>query len=250
MNIEKIQSLAEKIVSVFGAENVVGILLHGSVLFNPQLSQDVDLVVIMRFRNVSDCESIRRLIVQSRLSQLPIQLHLFYLDEIPSHADFCSINTCGAFIAWHIRQAKVLFGENIYDRMSGPSDYHLQMSLLQKFQQYAFQLRNMICKTKPISNGELLQARKRSVVVLKDLLMSDGTLIQQEVEIVREALARFPGFSPEEAGFLHRIVTKWEKPASQVKVKQFLQNCLAVHERAYDMMRMRMVKSTKCKFLS
>jgi len=109
---ETIQWLADKIVAVFGREHVVGILLHGSVLFNPQLSQDTDLLVVLRRRDLSDCSKIRRLIVRSRLSQLPMQLHLFYIDEIPTHADFCSINTCGSFIAWHIRQAKVLFGEN------------------------------------------------------------------------------------------------------------------------------------------
>jgi len=188
--------------------------------------------------------------MRSKLSKLPIQLHLFYLKEIPTDADFCSINTCGSFIVWHIRQAKVLFGENVYDKITGPSDYHLQLSLLQKFQQYTFQLRNILCKISSISDGELLQARKRSIVVLKDLLMSDGTLIQHEARIAHEASTRFKDFTSGEIAFLMEITSKWKKPISRTEIRQFLQHCLAVHDRAYSIMRMRMANNGKCKFLS
>lgn len=250
MNNKKMQTLTNKIVCLFGAENVACILLHGSVLFNPHLSQDVDLVIVLKRQTSSDCTSLRRLIVRSKLSKLPIQLHLFYLTEIPTDADFCSINTCGPFIAWHIRQAKVLFGENVYDKITGPSDYHLQLSLLQKFQQYTFQLRNVLCKAGDISDSELLQARKRSIVVLKDLLMSEGTLIQHEAEIAHEATTRFKDFSSEEITFLMKITSKWKKPISKKEIRQFLQDCLAVHDRTYSIMRMSMVNNGKCKFLA
>jgi hypothetical protein len=246
---KKVENLAKRIVSTFGTENVVCILLHGSVVFNPQLSQDVDLVIVLRRNSASYCAMLRRLIIQSRLSALPVQLHLFYLEEITTDADFCSINTCGSFIAWHMRQAKVLYGENVYDRMTGPSDYHLRLSLLQKFQQYTFQLRNTLCKVHPASDGELLQARKRTVVVLKDLLMVDGKLIQHEPDIVREALLRFSQFSLDEIAFLNKITLNWESPESKGNRLQFLQNCLTIHEHAYDIMRKLMTKSGKCKFM-
>ena len=251
MNRESMQKLGGKIVSAFGVENVVCILLHGSLVFNPHLSpQDADLVVVLRRKDQEDCALLRRLVVQSRLSRLPIQLHLIYLEEIPANADFFSIHTCGSFFVCHLRQAKALFGENIFDAVIGPSDYHLQMSLLQKIQQYTFQLRNLIFRSGRISEGELRQARKRSIVVLKDLLMSAGRLVQQEGEIIRETTDRFSDFLPEELEFLQWLLQEWVTPSSDTTKRKFLQQCLAVHERAYDIMRKRMAKSEKCRFLS
>lgn len=244
MNIESMQKLSGEIVSTFGADNVVCILLHGSLVFNPHLSpQDADLVIVLRRKDRGDCDLLRELVVQSRLSRLPIQLHLIYLEEIPANADFFSLHTCGPFFICHLRQAEVLFGENVFDVVAGPSDYHLQLSLLQKIQQYTFQLRNLIFRSGRISEGELKQARKRSIVVLKDLLMSAGRLIQQEGEIVRETTDRFPDFLPEELEFLQWLLQEWAIPSSDTTIRKFLQQCLAVHERAYDIMRKRIAKS-------
>ena len=251
MNRESIQKLGGKVVSAFGAENVVCILLHGSLLFNPHLSpQDADLVVVLKQKDRGDCVLLRKLIVQSRLSRLPVQLHLVYMEEIPANADFFSLHTCGPFFICHLRQAEVLFGENVFDAVSGPSDYHLQLSLLQKIQQYTFQLRNLVVKTGRISEGELRQARKRSIVVLKDLLMSAGKIVQQEGEIVLEATDHFRDFLPEELEFLQWLLQEWITPSSDTATRKFLQQCLAIHERAYDIMRKQMAKNEKCRFLS
>ena len=186
----------------------------------------------------------------SAASKIPIQLHLLYLDEIPMHADFFSIHTCGPFFVWHLRQAVALYGENIFETISGPSDYHLQLSLLQKVQQYTFQLRDMIFKGGRISVRDLHQARKRSIVVLKDLLMSGGTLIQREKEIVQQGIDRFAEFTDEEGEFLLTLVLSRDKlPQGQTK-RQFLNECLAIHERAYAIMRMLVTTKTRCKFRS
>lgn len=251
MNRKSMQKLGGGVVSAFGAENVVCILLHGSLLFNPHLSpQDADLVIVLRRKDKGDCAILRGLVVQSRLSRLPIHLHLIYLEEIPANADFFSLHTCGPFFVCHLRQAEVLFGENIFDVVTGPSDYHLQLSLLQKVQQYTFQLRNLIFRTGRISEGELKQARKRSIVVLKDLLMSAGKIVQQEAEIISETASYFSDFSPEELEFLQQLLKRWVTPSPDAAIQKFLQQCLAVHERAYDIMRKQMAKNEKCRFLS
>lgn len=251
MNRKSMQGLAKKIVSAFGSENVPCILLHGSLLFNPHLSpQDADLVVVLNQKDQKDCVLLRKLIMQSRPSRLPVQLHLVYMEEIPTNADFFSLNTCGPFFIWHLRQAEVLFGRNVFDAVNGPSDHHLQLSLLQKIQQYTSQLRNLIVKAERISEGELRQARKRSIVVLKDLLMSSGRIIQQESEIIRETANHFHDFLPEESEFLQWLLQEWVMPSSDTATRKFLRQCLAVHERAYDIMRKRMAGSKKCKFLS
>jgi len=250
MSKKAITKLGGRIVSAFGAENVVCVLLHGSLLFNPQLSpQDADLVVVLKRKSGGDCAPLRRLAVQSRLSRLPIHLHLIYLEEIPANADFFSLHTCGPFFVCHLRQAETLFGENIFDTVTGPSDYHLQMSLLQKIQQYTFQIRNLVFRAGRISETELLWARKKSIVTLKDLLLSTGTLVQQEAEIVRETTERFPDFSPEELAFLGRLLKSWVKPPSEIGARRLLKQCLAVHERAYGVMRARIAKNEKCRFL-
>ncbi|MFY9493540.1 MAG: hypothetical protein WAP55_03640, partial [Minisyncoccia bacterium] len=156
MNRESMQKLGGKIVSAFGAENVVCVLLHGSLVFNTHPPpQDADIVIVLRRKDQGDCALLRGLVVQSHLSRLPIHLHLIYLEEIPTNADFFSLHTCGPFFVCHLRQAEVLFGENIFDVVTGPSNYQLQLSLLQKVQQYTFQLRNSVFKTGGISEEEL-----------------------------------------------------------------------------------------------
>lgn len=251
MNKRKVRKLSEKIVATFGAENVECVLFHGSILFNPQTPpQDADLVIVLRRRKENDCSELRKLVTRSRLVQLPIHLHLIYLEELPANADFFSIHTCGAFFTCHLRQAETIYGENIFDKLVGPSDYQLQLSLLQKVQQYTFQLRNLVFKSGKPSEGELLWARKKSVVMLKDLLLSFGTLIQEEARIIEESTDRFPQFSADERIFLEELSRSWLPPRSEAKRRHFMSRCLWVHERAYEIMRTRIASMEKCRFLS
>ena len=251
MNKRKIRKLGEEIVSIFGAVNVECILFHGSILFNPQTPpQDADFVIVLRRKKEDDCSELRRLVTRSRLVQVPIHLHLIYLEELPVNADFFSIHTCGAFFACHLRQAETIYGENIFDKLVGPSDYQLQLSLLQKVQQYTFQLRNLVFKPGKASEGELLWARKKSIVMLKDLLLSSGILIQEEARIIRESMDRFPQFSAEERIFLEELSRPWVSSRSEAKRRHFMSRCLWVHERAYEIMRTRIASTEKCRFLS
>jgi hypothetical protein len=246
----KINEFRDRIVDSFGPENVVCILLHGSILFNPQsIPQDVDLVIVLRNKNRGDCSLLRELAIRTRITRIPVQIHLIYSQEIPIQADFFSIHTCGSFFVWHLRQANVLYGENIFDTLNGPSDYQLQLSILQKIQQYTFQLRNSTFKIGRISEKDLHQAKKRSILVLKDLLISTGKLIQREKDIVNEAFTRFPNFNSKEQNFLRELVGEWKKPSSEKKSRQFLHLCLSIHERAYEIMRSQIEDKTSCKFM-
>lgn len=246
---QKLWDLRDTVVRNFGAENVVSMLVHGSIIFNGgTASHDLDLVIVLKERTAGDCDLLRTSVMEAQIDETPIQLHLIYLAEVPVHADFFSIHTCGPFFVWHLRQSVVLHGENIFDRINGPSDYHLQLSLLQKVQQYTFQLRNMVFK-RHASEWDLHQARKRSIVVLKDLLMSEGELFQREEDIVREGLSKFTEFSEDERRFLHSLVVAKGALSPPQPQRLFLHNCLAIHERAYTIMRGLVVAKTRCKFL-
>lgn len=246
-----LRKLSEGIVSAFGQADVIGILLHGSLVFNPKnRPQDIDLVVVLRRTREDDCETLRHLLARSGLTQPAVQLQLLYLEEIPTQADYFSLHTCGAFFVCHLRQAEVLYGKNVFDAVTGPADYQLQLSLLQKFQQYTFQLRSALMKRGSISEKDLLQARKRSVVVLKDLLMSDGTLIQRESEILIEAANRFVQLSEDNLNFLRGVLEEKSMPHSAVTKRGFLQSCLHIHESAYAIMRSRIEQKTKCRFFT
>ncbi|MFA5173223.1 MAG: hypothetical protein WC435_02390 [Candidatus Paceibacterota bacterium] len=251
MSRESLKKLSEKIVSTFGTNNIVCVLLHGSLLFNPHLiPQDVDLIIILKKKSSGDCLKLRELVIDLRMFELPIHLHLIYLEEIPTNADYFSIHTCGSFFVCHLRQAETLFGKNIFDVVNGPSDYHLQLSLLQKVQQYTFQLRNLIFKIEPISEKEIRQTRKRTIVVLKDLLMSQGSLIQEESEIFSQAAKYLYDFSPKELEFLQELLTEWTVPSSSKDTLNFLQQCLAIHEQVYSLMRQQVSENKKCRFFS
>lgn len=247
---EEVDKLREGIISVFGSYDVMCVLLHGSALFNPHIQpQDIDIVIVLRQKGKEDCLRLRNLVIQLQLSRLPIHLHLIYLEEIPANADFFSLHTCGPFFVCHLRRAEVLFGENVFDIVFGPSDYQLQLSLLQKIQQYTFQIRNLVFSPVKVSERELRQARKKSIVVLKDLLMSEGKIVQQEAKIVHESMGSFPDFSREEIEFLRVLIGGWVIPSSDESALRFLEQCLAIHERAYQIMRKRIATGKRCKFL-
>ncbi|MEN9523966.1 MAG: hypothetical protein RL536_35 [Candidatus Parcubacteria bacterium] len=250
MNKRKITRLSEKIVSAFGADNIVCILFHGSILFNPHiLPHDADLLIVLKKRDAEDCSNLRKMVRQVRLTELPVHLHLIYLDEIPENADFFSIHTCGAFFTCHLRQAEPLYGENIFDRTVGPSEYQLQLSLLQKVQQYTFQMRNLVFALGRRTENELLWARKKSVVMLKDLLLSTGILLQKEESIILKSLETFKDFSDDEVDFLKALQRPWIKPASERLERAFMTRCLHVHEQAYGIMRKRISEKHRCRFL-
>lgn len=246
---KKILTLSENVVSVFGTENVTCILLHGSILFNPHTPpNDTDLVIVLREKSGKDCLKLRQLIMQSWLARPPIHLHLIYLEEIPVNADLFSVHTCGAFFVCHLRQAEVLHGENIFDKMVGPSDYQLQLSLFQKVQQYIFQIRNLAFKIGRQSETELLWARKKTVIVLKDLFLSTGTLMQQEEQIIRKSIDSLKEFSKVEVIFLESLLKPWIRLQSETQEREFVISCLSIHERSYGIMLNRIKEKQNCRF--
>lgn len=251
MSKKKIIKLSERIVSAFGADNIVCILFHGSILFNPHIPpHDADLVIVLKRHDVENCSNLRKMVRQVRLIELPVHLHLIYLDEIPENADFFSIHTCGAFFTCHLRQAEALYGENVFDKIVGPSEYQLQLSLLQKVQQYTFQMRNLVFTLGRRTENELLWARKKSVVMLKDLLLSTDILLQKEEAIISKSLEVFRDFSDDEKAFLEALQKPWIKPRSERLERAFMTQCLQVHERAYSIIRKRIGEKYHCRFIS
>jgi hypothetical protein len=237
--LEKVKGLTLAIVENFSSQNVECILLHGSVLFNPHINpQDVDLVIVLRNKKNDDCVTLGKIFRELMGSFPPlIQLHLVYLFELPHQAKLFSIHTSGCFFVQHLRQALTLYGSNVFYNLGDASQEELLTSLLQKVQQYTSTLRNNIAYQSALTTTDLRQAQKRTVVVMKDLLMSRGILLQQQDEIITESLRRFSEFDEREEEFLRKIVlVDYQLPNLQDSSIFFLQ-CLAIHEKAYSLLR-------------
>ena len=244
------KQLTSAIMRKFGAERVECVLLHGSVLFNPEFSpQDIDLVVVLKSNHPHDCQRFNQIFKSERTKGIPVQAHLLYLNEIPFHADYFSIHTCGCFFVPHLREALSLYGRNVFQNLSDPTKKQLVLSLLQKVQQYTFTLRNNICHFEKLQDKDLLQTRKRTFVVLKDLLMAHGIRLQDHKEIVNISLQQFPTiFDKREKQFLQKLADYDYHFPVQSKKMELLTDCLRIYEKAYSALREHVAKQFSVEF--
>lgn len=231
---------------------IVCILLHGAIVFNPEIqATDIDLVVVLRQRHREDMEILRKCKQDANLFKFSTQLHLVYLFELPKNSDFFSMHTCGAFFVWHLREAQVLYGENIFFSLNGPSDYQLQISLMNKIQQYTFVLRSIIFNFSEdrIDDKTIELVRKRTISILKDILMSDGILLQKDEQIVEKTIDRYSIFDENDIKFLLKISRKNGLLKNTNDQLNFLNLCLGIHEKIYAIMRENIAHKTKCRFM-
>jgi len=249
--LDDVKQIAITIVDEFSTQGVESILLHGSILFNPHITpQDVDLVIVLRVRKDDDCLRLGNIFqILGGSSNALVQLHLIYLSELPRRAEWFSIHTSGSFFVQHLKQALVLHGVNVFQQIQDPSQEQLLISLLQKIQQYTATLRNNLAYLTAITTADMRQARKRTINVLKDLLMARGILIQRNDEIVAEAVGQFPEFTETERAFLTKISTVTYRLPGIPESLQFFEKCLVVHEKAYLLLRTQISKECSVDFL-
>ena len=248
--LESIRSMTLAIVNEFGADSVECVLLHGSAVFNPQVNpQDLDLIVILRKQNGSDCLRLGAIFEDFyQAITVPIQLHLIYLSELPRHANLFSINTCGCFFVPHLRQAQVIYGSNIFEGIEDPTRDNFLASLLQKVQQYTSELRNRLCHLVDLRAADLWQVKKRTFGVLKDLLMANGVLLQSYRQIAEETLRRFPEYDESERKFLTEVMQENHRLPQVQESSAFLQNCLRIYEKTYSLLRKQVSKELSIDF--
>lgn len=248
--LDSIKQLANAIVEEFSARGIESILLHGSVLFNPQVTpQDVDLVIVLREKRSDDCARLGR-IFHGLVGaiQIFVQPHLIYLEELPRNADIFSIHTSGSFFVQHLRQALVLHGSNVFHSIADPSREQFLISLLQKVQQYTSTLRSNLSYLTAVTSADLRQARKRTFVVLKDVLMAGDVLLQRHDEILAEFLRQFPDTVEEDREFLGKLAkADYQLPGIKDSF-EFFDHCLTIHEKAYGLLRKQIAEELSIEF--
>ncbi len=203
---------------------ITAVLFHGSRAFGDNdKDSDWDLAIVFG-EEISSVEEksraikiLRTVLSDKRLAALR-NIKPLFLSELPKSADLYSQNTNGAFFAYHMRAAKLLYGDyNPFDRMIGPQPFYLALSLYQKLQQYIGRARKSALAPERFN---FRQARKDTFKMLKDALMLQGiykktkkqqleqfrqlwpnVLLPVEVEFLRASLSRYPeegDFSPEQ----------------------------------------------------
>lgn len=130
-----------------GAEKMFGrrlisVVGYGSFFTNKVNSNDIDFVIVLDKYHSGDLGHVRQLY---KYNDISIRLHcqILYRDEILTNGDCFSINTCGAFFLSILKNGTLLYGKNIFTEISDPSDRFRKISILQKVQQYVYQLKNL-----------------------------------------------------------------------------------------------------------
>jgi len=179
------------------AEELVGVLFHGSRdCAEANLDSDWDLAIILRKKNPV---SLLKLGEIFRTQEVPSACfpRILFLSEMPQNADFYSQNTNGSFFAWHMRTATVLYGENPFDKMVGPSPYQLALSLWQKSQQYTGEARKAILRSS-FTEKECTKLFKNVLKTMKDLMMLNGRYCKTKSQCLSSFMDKFVGVLDEE----------------------------------------------------
>jgi len=129
----RLEMFVQRCKQEFQKGEVVGILFHGSMETCEHTAEsDCDLTIIFAEKDPANLKKLKEIVCGEENLAIIRNLRPLFLTEMPRKADFYSQNTNGSFFAWHMRTAQLLFGENPFDEMIGPSPYQLAVSLWQK----------------------------------------------------------------------------------------------------------------------
>lgn len=220
---------------VFVPGEIIGILFHGSMeTLEHSSKSDCDLAIIFDRSERCYFERLKDIIGIDRELIMFCNVRPLFLTEIPKNADYYSQNTNGAFFAWHMRTARVLYGENPFDKLVGPNPYQLSLSLWQKVQQYTGEARKAFLQP-AVSIEAGKKIAKNIFKSLKDLLMVKGLYFRTRTEQLSEFIDRFPGVFTEDQRCLLESLAKsgLDKCAVFDKTKQDLAQLYLIQEIIY-----------------
>jgi len=134
---------------------------------------------------------------------------------------------------WHLRGSILLYGQNIFNLMTGPSQYQVRLSLLQKIRQYAHTIRKMNILGQPITSKEEVRVLIKFLFkMIKDILMIEGTLEQDKKKsILLIQKVRPKMFKKKDLQFLSRLLDNdnaWEER------KDFMSWAMNISEKLYQ----------------
>jgi len=141
---------------------LIGVIGYGSYFGACSSSaRDIDLVVALDCFAETDLGAIKAAL-DKRDVKLPVQVQILYI-EGGGNPDLYSINTCGPFFLEVLRGATVLTGTNPVRRWPKPRREVTDLSLLQKMQQYVYELQNRYLNHKgtALSSDDWRLAKKR-----------------------------------------------------------------------------------------
>lgn len=146
---QAVELFFHRVVSVFG-KRVKCIIGYGTSFAKAHLEhpQDVDAVLVFDTRKKNDLRSLK-LLKEKQGIEIPFQFQILYQDEIITDGNLYSINTCGPFFLRVIQHGTLIYGENIFLKFKSPARISVLKSLLQKTQQYNYELKNFYLNTKP-----------------------------------------------------------------------------------------------------
>ncbi len=174
------KAIAKKLEDLFG-KRLDSVLGYGSFFSNSDGNfSDVDLVIVLDKYRDDDCESIRDARLPKAIG-LPLSPLILYKENILPDGIFFSANTCGPFFLRRLKEARVLFGSNPFIGILEPGKLIVDVSLLQKIQQYNYQLKTEYFNLldNQFSAARLYLQKKRIRMMLLDLQTLTGDSVEQ-----------------------------------------------------------------------
>lgn len=145
----QIQAFTNAVIKLFD-KRIVSFVVYGSALLDIDRANDLDCVLVLDSFNPGDSNNIQ---LAKKLS-LKIDLHIqiIYFDQILADGSYYSVNTCGPFFLKVIQGGKLIYGKNVLKNITNPNKFIIRISILQKIQQYNYQLKNQFINTNDNSN--------------------------------------------------------------------------------------------------
>lgn len=172
---ELIEGLVKDCKVILG-DDLICILLIGSVQRNDiNPFSDVDLIIVINQLLIKKMAKLRMMI---RNKNILLDMPFVVLEEIPRDPNKFRIGAHGCYyLELVLKNAKPIFGKNVFLNWDRPSLDNLHNSILEKIVQYIFEIRRIFLESnRPISIEQNHKINVRLLKVIKDILLIIGAV--------------------------------------------------------------------------
>ncbi|NUM45360.1 MAG: hypothetical protein HUU38_11705 [Anaerolineales bacterium] len=226
-------------------ENLVGVLLHGSVIHKISNPVDHDLVVILRNWSREAAVLVTDAAAACLSRNIILDFQLAYLDQLFTDGNWFSWNRQGSYFLWILQRAYVLYGINPFLKIDSPSQEQVHEDILKKMEQYVHLTRADVieCKRSPINQDGFRYVCKKTLRVIRDFCIWHEYGLGSETDTSVNHILDVNKFSPSlldmiDIDILYRLFLYLKEPKriEQLGIEErdtLIYYCLTIQEKLY-----------------
>lgn len=184
---------------------MTGLLFYGSSSRSESnIFSDYDLILTTENHDLELIAKVREILEQTTII---VDLTIVFQSEIPPNSDYFRSVNHGSYFLELLKRASVLYGENIFLKISKPSQRSLEASLFEKIAEYTQACRRNFIEANRGKNPSLnYQMNKRVIKAAHDLLWLSGEIEDTDSKCITMLKEKFSSLlSEEEWGFLSDV---------------------------------------------